>query len=245
MLHDRSWVGGGRAGRRFRGSALRARVQLLASVLLFLAGCATGVERPATDDESGGADGEGAGGGSGGSRSTRHGGAGGVASGAGGSLNEGGAGEGGSTGSGGTAGRPGAGGSAAGGVTGSGGSTRPATGGASGAPRYVPEAVNNVFANCVFCHPGTADKEFDFYYVGLYDRLLSPEPDTHIAATCAFKRLIVPGKPEESLVYLKLLATPPPNCGVRMPKGKPAVTAGELKTLKDWITAGAPSSPTP
>lgn len=78
--------------------------------------------------------------------------------------------------------------------------------------------------------------------------------DTHTALldgppidpTCAALGLarIVPGKPDESLLYLKVVAktrgTAPP-CGEPMPSGanKPALSDEEVAALRAWIEAGA------
>jgi hypothetical protein len=105
----------------------------------------------------------------------------------------------------------------------------------------------NVLANCVFCHPGMAQKQSDFdpSDKGLYDRLLTTM-DKAIPATCPIKTLISPGKPEMSLIYLKVTGTQPAACGMRMPLApdmkKPGtpLDAASIKMLKDWITAGAP-----
>jgi hypothetical protein len=50
------------------------------------------------------------------------------------------------------------------------------------------------------------------------------------------QKLVTPGKCQESLVYLKLTATPP--CGDRMPPGQ-TVSDASMKLLCDWIDAGA------
>jgi hypothetical protein len=49
--------------------------------------------------------------------------------------------------------------------------------------------------------------------------------------------LVMPGKPESSLFYLKLTGTPP--CGVRMPNGGNAFTEAQLEMVRSWISAGA------
>jgi hypothetical protein len=54
---------------------------------------------------------------------------------------------------------------------------------------------------------------------------------------CMNQMLVVPGKPEASLFYLKLTATPP--CGVRMPNGGNPFTEAQLEMVRSWISAGA------
>jgi hypothetical protein len=54
---------------------------------------------------------------------------------------------------------------------------------------------------------------------------------------CGGMAMIVPGKPEESLFYLKLLGTPP--CGSRMPLGGAALPEAQIAMVRSWILAGA------
>ena len=54
---------------------------------------------------------------------------------------------------------------------------------------------------------------------------------------CGGMTYVVPGKPEMSLLYLKLTATPP--CGVQMPNGPTKFTQEQLDMVKGWIAAGA------
>jgi hypothetical protein len=67
-----------------------------------------------------------------------------------------------------------------------------------------------------------------------------------VAAACAdggWKR-VVPGRPEQSLLYLKIAAklegTEPP-CGDGMPAGanRPSLSADEVAEVRAWIEAGA------
>ncbi len=48
---------------------------------------------------------------------------------------------------------------------------------------------------------------------------------------------IVPGKPDESLLYLKLLDPPP--IGKRMPRNRESLSPGEIRTIEAWILKGA------
>ncbi len=48
---------------------------------------------------------------------------------------------------------------------------------------------------------------------------------------------LVPGKPQESNFYLKLLPTPP--FGRQMARNKKKLTEEEVKTIHDWIAQGA------
>lgn len=60
---------------------------------------------------------------------------------------------------------------------------------------------------------------------------------TSISRDCAGKSLVVPGKPEESLLYTKLTAKPP--CGARMPFGGGALPDAQIEMVRSWIAAGA------
>ena len=48
---------------------------------------------------------------------------------------------------------------------------------------------------------------------------------------------VVPGKPEESNIYLKLLPTPP--FGKQMARNKKKLTEEEVRIVHDWILQGA------
>jgi mono/diheme cytochrome c family protein len=54
---------------------------------------------------------------------------------------------------------------------------------------------------------------------------------------CAGHSLVVPGHPEESLLYLK--SQEPPPCGGRMPLGGDQLTDTQLEMVRTWIAAGA------
>ena len=48
---------------------------------------------------------------------------------------------------------------------------------------------------------------------------------------------VVPGKPDESYFYTKLLEDPP--FGKQMPRGKKKMTTEEIQIVKEWIAQGA------
>jgi hypothetical protein len=51
---------------------------------------------------------------------------------------------------------------------------------------------------------------------------------------------VVAGNAVMSLLYQKVLGTSiPANCGERMPYAKPAISAADVTTIKDWINGGA------
>jgi hypothetical protein len=175
-------------------------------------------------------------------------------SGSGGSSSGGSSGSGGAGGSGGgsggtsSGGSPGSGGSGAGG-SGSGGAGAADAGkdaGKTDAPA-IPNAEGTwanlelALSGCVFCHPGevAVPRNSDFSDMSkLHDILLGTT--THVSAACQFKTIVVPGKPMESLMYLKLLDNVPAGCGVKMPMGK-ASDPWVTEVVKNWITAGAPA----
>jgi hypothetical protein len=191
---------------------------------------------------SGGGSGGNASGGSG-NASGGSGGNSGSGGGSGGSASGGGSGSGGSTGSGG--------GSGSGGKSGDAGSDAGKDAGMSDAKADVdPNAplapdgtwtnLKNAMSGCVFCHPGETGvaKNTDFGDMAALHTLLLA-PSKYIAAACPFKTLVVPGKPMESLLYIKVAGTPPAGCGERMPKGmKP--DQWNIDVIKNWIMAGAP-----
>jgi hypothetical protein len=50
----------------------------------------------------------------------------------------------------------------------------------------------------------------------------------------------VPGKPENSLIYIKTsILNPPGSCGGHMPYNNSSLNATNLKLLHDWIEQGA------
>jgi hypothetical protein len=100
------------------------------------------------------------------------------------------------------------------------------------------DALQLVLANCVYCH-NDPSKRLNLQYENLYARLVNAVAEKS-PANCPNRIVVVPGQPMSSLLYLKIAGKMPANCGARMPFGKPAVTAMELKTVFDWITAGAP-----
>jgi hypothetical protein len=56
----------------------------------------------------------------------------------------------------------------------------------------------------------------------------------------ASKKRVVPGKPENSLLYIKAsLPTPPSACGGHMPFAGQMLGDTTLKQLRDWILQGA------
>lgn len=83
-------------------------------------------------------------------------------------------------------------------------------------------AVDKIFQdNCMPCHD-SANARGDL--------------DLSTYATVMAKRgVVVPGKPEDSALYLYVTGDRTP----RMPRGRPALSTDQIKTIHDWIAAGA------
>jgi hypothetical protein len=60
---------------------------------------------------------------------------------------------------------------------------------------------------------------------------------TAMGKKCIGMPLVVPGKPEMSLLLQKLGPTPP--CGSRMPIGGAPITDAQFEMVRSWIAAGA------
>jgi hypothetical protein len=134
-----------------------------------------------------------------------------------------------------------------GGSAGVGGGAAAAGGAGSGAsnpsgPSFTA-VYNTVFMSCQnkACHGGRDGlglrmETRDSAYASLVD-----QPASETVGMCGGKSLmlIVPSKPEASLVFLKIAGTPP--CGGAMPPGG-SPSADDLAQLKAWIVAGAPNN---
>jgi outer membrane protein assembly factor BamB len=59
-------------------------------------------------------------------------------------------------------------------------------------------------------------------------------------STCAGMKFVVPGQPEQSLLYRKVVDDMPP-CGAKMPLGLAPLKPEEIAQLKMWIELGAPN----
>lgn len=65
---------------------------------------------------------------------------------------------------------------------------------------------------------------------------------------CPNRTVVVPGNPQASLLYIKLVGAPPAGCGEQMPKPEgaqafKAFSSAELKCVEDWIN-GLPAGST-
>ena len=71
------------------------------------------------------------------------------------------------------------------------------------------------------------------YQLDLQTIGIGPRLKDKASYDCNDLPLIVPGKPEESALYLKLLDPPP--CGSRMPLAQPAMYPEDIEVLRVWI----------
>jgi hypothetical protein len=117
-----------------------------------------------------------------------------------------------------------------------------AGGGAAAGPATFT-SVLKIFtdANCGLCH-GMATLGGGLIFkpsdpMGAYTALVGPVSAGTNSSMCAGKTYVVPGNPDGSLLYGKLQATPP--CGARMPATGVFLMDDQLKTIHDWIMAGA------
>ena len=213
---------------------------LVCACLLSLAGCA-----PADDDPNDG---------------TGLGGLGGVVGGAGaGGAGVGGAGAGGAGAGGAGAGGAGAGGAGAGGAgaggAGAGGSGGGGAGGMAGTPAPLDPTFTNIvdtiFPGCAgpTCHSSVAGGNLMLFgdkaavhaalLLDAMGRNLPPDPmKTNCMETMPLLKRVVPGMPDQSLLYLKVQLMMAPPCGVRMPTGG-MLGEPQVELIRAWIMAGA------
>jgi hypothetical protein len=95
-------------------------------------------------------------------------------------------------------------------------------------------------SRCNFCHSMPASqvsngtfhtgKDASETYASILDRIST-------SSACGGRELIVPGAPEESLLFLKISGQPP--CGNRMPLGGKALSDEQVQMIRSWIAAGA------
>jgi len=79
-------------------------------------------------------------------------------------------------------------------------------------------------------------------YMNIIDVTASKVADASFPATCGTsgKKLIVPNKPDESLLLLKVKDAPP--CGARMRLNGPYLDDREIQQITKWIEMGAPNN---
>ena len=113
----------------------------------------------------------------------------------------------------------------------------------TGEERTITEIFQVAFSEtgCVvgYCHGGAVDG------------LVISDPEKSIAAmvnvdsirpSCGLTKLVVPGKPKESLLWMRVrpaaLETGEP-CVAKMPKGTDGLSEEKAKLIYDWIASGA------
>ena len=118
------------------------------------------------------------------------------------------------------------------------------------APAAPPATFTDVYAmmfplgtkgQCNYCHDRPANQKSDGNLPMGHDQATAyaaivnqPSKST----TCGgSSQLVVPGKPDESLFYVKLTANY--GCGDRMPQGGDPLTDAQLAMVRSWIEAGA------
>jgi hypothetical protein len=145
---------------------------------------------------------------------------------------------------------------------GTGGGSAPAGGAAAGGSGGAPGAAGgptgtfsqvyeSMKCGCsTFCHGGVAGFNLNLSKSEIYEALVGPDKlggatgDMASGGMCIGMKRVVPGKPEASILYLKLANMSP--CGASMPPPNtpdgPPFTAGQLETVRSWIAAGAPKN---
>jgi hypothetical protein len=106
---------------------------------------------------------------------------------------------------------------------------------------YIEPMLNNACGGCHFDGGATVPKD-GFGYTS-YAKLVGPVSADHTgcASLDASKRRVVPGHPENSLIYIKVtVQNPPAGCGGHMPYMGTNMSPENQASLKAWILAGAP-----
>jgi hypothetical protein len=114
---------------------------------------------------------------------------------------------------------------------------------------YATDIAYELFFSCGGCHlPPTVQGSFDMRIVKSDD--IGPNAYPTIMATVngehsgcvsldATKKRVVPGKPDNSLLFIKIsVPSPPSGCGGHMPNGT-SITPGQIAKIKLWIQQGA------
>lgn len=105
---------------------------------------------------------------------------------------------------------------------------------------YATVLSTDTDSRCNFCHSMPASQVSNGkFHTGMdaaetYAALLST---TSTSDACAGRSVVVPGDPEQSLLYLKVAGQPP--CGNRMPLGGSALSAAQVEMIRSWIDGGA------
>lgn len=90
--------------------------------------------------------------------------------------------------------------------------------------------------DCVRCHGGSGSLSMSTQATA-YANLVGTGAMGSSCGSSGFTR-VVAGDPMASLLFLKVRGGTPP-CGSAMPRGAPALSAGDVETIRAWIAAGA------
>ncbi len=138
-----------------------------------------------------------------------------------------------------------------GGAAGAGGGAGSGGGASSAPPTFARVKAEIIAPSCALsssCHKGTG-KAAMALDLDPYKALMGDAGTGKAACEFPSMKLVVPGMPEQSLVYLKV-TTPPAGApdamcagtggkNERMPMSSDALEPARLALLKDWIKAGA------
>ncbi len=97
-------------------------------------------------------------------------------------------------------------------------------------------------ASCISagCHSGSFPANNMSLVEGeAYDEIVDVAPFDPEAASDGLVR-VDPGDPDNSYVLLKVAGAPDPRLGSQMPLFAPALSADQVRLIRDWIAAGAP-----
>lgn len=90
------------------------------------------------------------------------------------------------------------------------------------------------------CHGGSFPKALlDLTAANSYEQLLG-NTIQNSAAKNRYPKLVVPGKPDSSFLYLKVKG-PRSDEGAQMPERLDPLPAGEIEAIRTWILRGAPN----
>jgi hypothetical protein len=100
--------------------------------------------------------------------------------------------------------------------------------------------ANILERNCVAssCHGEFGKSLLSLTKAKAYNSLMAMTQ--HETAKPRYPQRVVPGKPEQSFVYIKITA-PKPDEGLRMPERGTPLTAEEIEAIRRWIVKGAPN----
>lgn len=92
-------------------------------------------------------------------------------------------------------------------------------------PAFLADVAPTLVSRCLSCHSGT--KARGEYKLDTFENLLQPGASS--------EKVVVPGKPEESELYRRLVSKDPAE---RMPPGDDALAPDEIAAVKKWIADG-------